>query len=119
MSGEDPGPAEAAWDFAAQKADTEHTLKVLAEQGVPEGAAIRLDLQFVPGEGADAAAFLRALGMFGYEAEGSLDGTEVEASVDAVLTLDDVWAHEERTTKIALARGYVPDGWGFWEPDEA
>ncbi|MEM6439772.1 MAG: hypothetical protein AAF763_08795, partial [Pseudomonadota bacterium] len=82
-------------------------------------ASIRLDLQFVPGEAADAPAFLRALGMFGYEAEGALDGAEVEASVDAVLTLEDVWRHEERTTKIALARGYVPDGWGFWEPDAA
>lgn len=115
MSAADP---EGGWDYAAQKADTVHTLEVLAKEGVPEGAPIRLDLQFVPGEGADAPAFLRALGSFGYAAEGSLDGAEIEASVDASLTLDEIWLHEERTTKIALARGYVPDGWGFWEPDE-
>lgn len=109
---------DGGWDFEIQRAVTAHTLSELAAQGAPEGAPIRLDLQFVPGDGADAPAFLRALGMFGYAAEGSLDGEEVEASVDAVLTLDDIWLHEERTTKIALARGYVPDGWGFWEPDE-
>jgi hypothetical protein len=31
-------------------------------------------------------------------------------------TLEAIWEHEERTTRIALARGFEPDGWGFWEP---
>ncbi|MEO0680550.1 MAG: hypothetical protein AAF192_09065 [Pseudomonadota bacterium] len=105
------------WDFEAQKAGTALTLQDLAEKGLPEGLPIRLDLQFLPGEGADMTAFLKALGMFGYEAEGSAEDGEVEATVDAELSLDSIWTHEERATKIALSRGYVPDGWGFWDPE--
>mgnify|MGYP001802706404 CR=1 FL=1 len=41
----------------------------------------------------------------------------IAASIDGVhLTLEDIWSHEERATKIALSRGYEPDGWGFMEP---
>ena len=104
------------WDFNHQKAETAWTIHNLCQkQGLTEGMMINLDLQFIPGEGADAQAFIRALGMFGYAV--TQDSELVQAEVEGTaFTLDGIWEHEERCTKIALARGFVPDGWGFWEP---
>ena len=107
------------WSWKEQRADTEHTFRELKKQaGIKEGAAIDLDLTFLPDEdGADTAALVRALETFGYAAEAMEDGS-VEATAEGVrFTLDEVWTHEERTTKLALARGFAPDGWGFWAPE--
>jgi len=58
--------------------------------------------------------------MFGYA--GDLDETGesgpnyVVTIPDVALTAEDIWLNEERVSKIAIARGYTPDGWGFFEP---
>ena len=40
-------------------------------------------------------------------------------SVFAQLVFDpeSIWSREKAVTEIALAHGYRPDGWGFWEPE--
>ncbi|QPH55061.1 ribonuclease E inhibitor RraB [Pontivivens ytuae] len=105
------------WDYEHQKAVTALTLKQIAEEGdLDEAVEVTLDLEFLPGDGADAEACAKALTSFGYEVEVQEDGM-ISASIGGVpLTLDGVWTQEERATKIALTRGYTPDGWGFWEP---
>ncbi|MFO1104765.1 MAG: hypothetical protein U1E34_01590 [Amaricoccus sp.] len=113
--------SEIDWDFDEQRAETEMTVaQVREESGLDETAVITLDLEFVPvEEGADPAAVLKALTSFGYLAsavENDPDG-RIEATVlDIPFSAEVIWLHEERTTRIALARGFVPDGWGFWEP---
>ncbi len=107
-----------------QKAATYYSVAQFLQEGqVPEGAAIALELFFIPEDGADQPAFLKALQTFGYSAEVEAETTEsgqreaVLVTVDTKMTADDIWLHEERTSKLAQSRGYAPDGWGFLEPD--
>ena len=107
------------WDWEHQKAETEATIALLrAEAAVADGALIVLDLEFVAAfDDADRPAFERALKSFGYEVTSAADDDGVEISVpDVTFGFDAIWLHEERTTKLALARGFEPDGWGFFEP---
>ena len=107
-----------------QKAATFYSVAQFLDEGkVPEGADIALELFFIPSEDADQPAFLKALKTFGYEADVETEKTE-QGSREAVLinvatkmTAEDIWMHEERTTKLAQSRGFAPDGWGFLEPD--
>lgn len=112
------------WDFDRQRSETTDTVQDLKDnQNVPVGSDTRvtLDIFLMPGEAANEEALERALTMFGYA--GDPDETEDKEPVyvvtipDVALTADDIWLHEERVTKIALERGYSPDGWGFFEPD--
>ena len=107
-----------------QKAATYYSVaQFLAEGKVPEGAAIELELFFIPAKNADQPAFLKALKSFGYQAEVETESTEdgpreaVLVTTPTKMTSDDIWLHEERTTKLAQSRGFAPDGWGFLEPD--
>ena len=108
-----------------QKAATFYSVaQFLSEGNVPEGADIALELFFIPQENADTPAFLKALKTFGYSAETQTEKVEGGASreaviinVDTTMTAEDIWLHEERTTKLAQSRGFAPDGWGFLEPD--
>jgi hypothetical protein len=107
------------WDWEHQKAETEATVALLREEGaVAEGALIVLDLEFVPAfADADRAALVKSLKSFGYEVTSDADDGGVEISVpDVAFGVESIWLHEERTTKLALARGFEPDGWGFFEP---
>ncbi len=113
------------WDFDSQQAATRYSVaQLLAHKNLPENAAIILEIFFVPDQDADAPAFLKALKTFGYNAETeeeSLEGGGTQLAVlitieKTEMSADNIWLHEERTTKIALARGYKPDGWGFLEP---
>lgn len=108
-----------AWDFAHQEAETAASVAMLrAEAGLDETARITLDLTFRPADaGADPAPLLKALRSFGYAArEMEADGM-IEAQVaDLPFTYEAIHLHEDRTSRLALARGYLPDGWGFWEP---
>ncbi len=108
---------EESWDWELHQSQTAATVhQLLAETDVEEGAIITLDLTFLPEDGADLPAFEKVLTTFGY-ALGDGEEGEILASVSEVpFTFDAIWTHEERTTKMALARGFVPDGWGFWEP---
>ncbi len=107
-----------------QKAATFYSVaQFLAEGKVPEGAAIELELFFIPTKEADQPAFLKALKTFGYKAEVESESTSdgqrnaVLINVPTKMTSDDIWLHEERTTKLGQSRGFAPDGWGFLEPD--
>jgi len=108
-----------------QKAATFYSVAQFLDEGkVPEGAEIALELFFIPQEGADAPAFLKALKTFGYNAEtqseiveGGASREAVTINIDTTMTAEDIWLHEERTTKLAQSRGFAPDGWGFLEPD--
>ena len=110
------------WDFDAQRADTAGTLEELfGDDALSPGMAVTLDVFLRPADGADPAALERGLAMFGYSGERMTDeagGVVFVVSVSGVaLGLDDVWTHEERISRVALARGFRPDGWGFFEPD--
>ena len=107
-----------------QKAATFYSVaQFLSEGKVPEGASIELELFFIPEREADQPAFLKALKTFGYMAEVETENTEngtreaVLVNVPTKMTAEDIWLHEERTTKLAQSRGFAPDGWGFLEPD--
>lgn len=104
------------WDWELQQAQTAHTVSELLKEGVKGGANITLDFSFKAGESADATAFEKALVMFGYELGEDESGEFTAAISDIPFTLESIWTHEERVTKMALARGFEPDGWGFWEP---
>ena len=102
-----------------QKAETAASVaQIAAASGLGPTDRINLDLDLVPERGdADPAALIKALGSFGYLASESEDGAGVQAGIlDIPFTFEAIWSHEERTTTIARARGFAPDGWGFWEP---
>lgn len=110
---------EEEWDFEEQRADTEMTVaQLLEETELTSESVITLDMEFVPEtEEADTEAFIKALETFGYLASATDPEGRVDASIlEIPFTAEAIWTHEERTTKIALSRGFVPDGWGFWEP---
>jgi hypothetical protein len=115
--------AAADWDFDHQRAETAWTVAdLIARTDLQGGDTILLDLEFVPGAGDPAPqrdAFVRKLGMFGYQVEAEDPARPGEVSVavpDVALDADAIWLHEERTTKLALIHGFLPDGWGFAEP---
>ncbi len=111
---------ETDWDFETQHVETVHTCEHLRdEKGVKPKTDIMLDLFFVPIEGEENRrdACIKALETFGYSPEDSDAPDAIQVSVGPIpFTPQDIWAHEERATKIALSRGYKPDGWGFFEP---
>ena len=113
------------WDFDAQQAATRYTVaQLISEKNVPENAEISLELFFVAVENAETELLLKALKTFGYDAEPeqeTLEGGETRTAIlitidKTKMSADNIWTHEERTTKLALSRGFVPDGWGFVEP---
>ena len=115
---------EDGWDFEHQRAETFWTVADLIKRGALKGGErIALDLEFVPdpeaGQPADRDALLRKLKMFGFHATeadpDAPDAVTVEVA-DVPFEAEAIWQHEETATKLALIHGYVPDGWGFWEP---
>ena len=105
------------WDFEHQRLETEASVaEIRSESGLGKDARVDLDLEFAPVSGdADAPAALRALGSFGYAAD--VEDGRIQVTVpDVVFDAAEIWRHEERTSRIALARGFEPDGWGFQEP---
>lgn len=114
------------WDFETQRADTVWTVQhLIAEKNITEGSVITLEIQTVaaPESGPLArAAYLSALAKENLEADEyeADDGTKTieVAFPETVFTADAIWACELQVTKVALACGWMPDGWGFWEPDD-
>lgn len=111
-----------AHDFAAQRAETYASFADLdGAERLPEEADI--DYIFLPGPGADWTAAIRALADEGYAAErhdpepgddDAADGPWLTATLtDQPVSALSVWLGEETATRIALAHGFVPDGWGF------
>lgn len=105
------------WDFEHQRLETEASVaEIRAESGLGKDVRVDLDLEFAAaGDDADAPAALKALGMFGYAAD-LVDGRIQVTLPDVAFDAGEIWQHEERTTRIVLARGFEPDGWGFQEP---
>lgn len=108
------------WDWEEQRRESAEIYReLLAESGIEPGTRVTLVLHFLPSEeDSDEEALIRALESFGYDVAVEPEDDTVEAAIDDVpFTEAEVWKHESRTTKIALARGYAPDGWGFLDPD--
>ena len=104
-------------DWELQQNQTAYTVAELIKQNAGlNGANIALDMEYGPVEGADAAALEKALRTFGYDVIVSTSGSLQASISDIPFTFESIWTHEERTTKMALSRGFEPDGWGFWEP---
>ena len=105
------------WDWELQQNQTAYTVAELIKQNPKiDGANITLDMEFEPTAGADATALEKALRTFGYDVIVAVQGA-IQASIsDIPFTFQSIWTQEERATKMALSRGYQPDGWGFWEP---
>lgn len=106
------------WDAETAWAETALTVQHLSEThqelAALAGELIVLDFHFRP-DGGDLEGFLRALKMFGYE--GRAEGQDVQVSVENVpFTAEAIWKQEEPLARLALARGFQPDGWGFFEP---
>lgn len=113
-----------SFDFAAQKARTEAIWAELSsEHDLPPEA--RLDLQFLPGESADAVEFMGWLEDNGFEVEhyppdedapedddDNQETIEVQ-TVTMALTPETIHDVERRCTEAALRFGWLPDGWGF------
>ena len=105
------------WDWELQQNQTAYTVAELIKQNSKiDGANIALDMEFEPKDGADAATLEKALRTFGYGVIVSTTGALQASISDIPFTFEFIWTHEERTTKMALSRGFAPDGWGFWEP---
>ncbi|MEL6236038.1 MAG: hypothetical protein AAFR46_16695 [Pseudomonadota bacterium] len=107
------------WSWAEQRRDTELSYRELSrEAGLAPGTRITLDLVFLASEtDCDEAGLVKALKRAGYSVEIDPEDGTVEASVENVpFTVEAIWTHEEKTTRIALPLGYAPDGWGFFEP---
>lgn len=113
------------WNWDEQRADTEGTVAhLIAQEGVPEGAQINLDIQTVAGPEAGPvakAAYLSALAQAGYAVETYTndEGAEtVEITIEGVaFGADAIWEYERAVSEIALRCQWQPDGWGFWEPE--
>lgn len=102
------------WTPEEYRALTALTLEKYREEGGPaEDEQVTMAFDFVPGPEANAETALRALSMFGYKGTVE-DGTLTVEVPDVPLTLDGIWAHEEKLITICIARGFIPDGWGFY-----
>ena len=103
-------------DYATQKAETFATYASLDDKNtLPDEADV--DYFFVP---RDAAADWRpladALSREGYDCEWIEDGEApylMATLPDQALSAEGIWLGEEVATRLAVAHGFSPDGWGF------
>jgi hypothetical protein len=105
-------------DFAAQRKDTQNTFaEMQAEHDLPEEADV--DYFFLPAEeGADWRALAEALSQEGFDCEWVEDDEGeppylVATLPDQFVSASGIWIGEETATRIALAHGFTPDGWGL------
>jgi hypothetical protein len=106
-------------DMKAQKAETEQVFReIAAMETLPARAAI--SFQFLAEDaGADWDGFTEAAEGQGYavewyEAADEDDEATFEATTPEIaLSVESLWAHEERLTLLAAVYGFLPDGWGF------
>lgn len=102
-------------DLSSQKKETESIFEeIVASHGLPKTAVV--NFQFVDDEGdAQFEEFIDAVEAAGYAADWIEDEDCVEVTTgDEPLTVEGLWAHEERLTRIAATFGLEPDGWGFF-----
>ncbi|MDD8022196.1 MAG: ribonuclease E inhibitor RraB [Paracoccaceae bacterium] len=106
-------------DLNEQKAETEQVFREISQmETVPEAACI--NFQFVAEEDqADWDGFTEAAEALGYTVEWFDAEDEDEACVEITtamgpLSLDILWAHEEKLTLMGAIYGFGADGWGFF-----
>lgn len=105
------------WDWELQQNQTAYTVaELLKSSPRMNGVEITLDMHFEPTDAAEADKLEKALTTFGYSVRIATSGTFEVSIQDIPFTFEGIWTHEERATKMALSRGFQPDGWGFWEP---
>ena len=106
-------------DLQQQKAETEQIFReIAAMEALPESAVIAF--QFLPeDEAADWDGLTEALeaagyGVEWYEAEDEDDEDCLEVTTpEMALTVENLWAEEEKLTVMAAVFGFMADGWGF------
>lgn len=107
-------PEDGPWSLEERRMLTAVTLQRIREDGGPgEDVIVTMAFEFLPGAGSDLEACQRALKMFGYEGEMAEGALTVEVP-EVALNTDAIWLHEERLITICEARGFEPDGWGFY-----
>ena len=102
-------------DLKGQKRETEEIFReIAAMQALPETASVNFQF-LVEDEDADGAAFAAAAAALGYAVEWLEDEEEVAVTTATEpLSVEGLWAHEERLTLLAAEFGLEPDGWGFF-----
>lgn len=104
-----------AMDLSKQREETETVFaQVIEQHGLPASAVV--NFQFIDDEGeGDFEGFIDAVEAAGYAADWIEDEDYVEVSTGAEpLTLEGLWTHEERLTRLAAEFALEPDGWGFF-----
>lgn len=107
-------------DLKEQRAETEAVFAEMAKDpDMPARASIAF--QFVPDDGqADWDALTEAAEAQGYEvewfeAEDDDEDAMLEiATPEVALTLDILWAEEEKLTLLAAVHGFTADGWAVF-----
>ncbi len=108
-------------DMKQQKAETEQVFREIQEmESLPAQACI--NFQFVTDEPqADWDGFTEAAEAAGYtvewyEADDEDDEDCIEITTPLVaLSVETLWAEEEKLTLMGAIYGFIPDGWGFFE----
>lgn len=107
--------AERDHDYEGQRADTLAVFRdIAARNQIPD--SIRLELQFVPEEDADWTGARNALMRSGFDVDryGDIGNETLEAAIVLEAPSGEaIWTVEERATRLCLACGFRPDGWGF------
>ena len=111
-------------DMNAQKAETAQIFREIAQmEDMP--AEAQVNFQFVADDAranwdaftTDAEAAGYAVEWYEEEDEESEPYMEITTDVIA-LTVDALWAHEEKLTLMGALHGFVPDGWSFFGEGE-
>lgn len=110
-------------DLQQQKAETEQVFRDIQKME-PLPATACISFQFIADDAsADWDSFTDAAEAAGYtvewyEAEDDDDEACMEITSPAVaLSVETLWAHEEKLTLMGAIHGFVADGWGFAEAE--
>jgi len=103
-------------DFEKQRQETIWVWSDITNRNPDLPEKINLDIHFLPiSTNSNEDDFKASLEGVGFLVKFYEDNETVEASVSNIhASVDAVWLHEERATKLALSHGFKPDGWGFF-----
>lgn len=105
--------ARSSFDFDAQRIETAEVYADLSTR-VTIPPTIRLDLQFTEGLRADYDGLTTTASNAGYSVSAQPKDGKIELSIEVEDPSASVISkHESRTTELALARGFLPHGWGL------
>lgn len=103
-------------DFEKQKQETIWVWSDISNRNTDLPAKINLDIQFLKtSTNSNRENFKISLEGAGFSVAFYEEDETVEASVNMIdASVEAIWLHEERATKLALVHGFKPDGWGFF-----